>query len=88
MYLWTSWVERKLLVSLSVFVSKCTYGHNVTRTKHSVPGRAFLSSPRGRLPVEVLSLAGQVGQPGWAAGAAAGLRGGLAVLRCDHWGHG
>ena len=67
---------------------KCTYGHNVMRTKHRVPGCAFLCSPRGRLPVEVLSLAGQVGQRGWAAGAAEGLRGGLAVLSCDHWGHG
>lgn len=68
---------------------KCTYGHNVMRTKHSVPGCAFLSSPRGRLPVEVLSLEGQVGQPGWAVGATpAGLQGGLAVLSCDHWGHG
>ena len=52
---------------------KCTFSYSVMRTKHSVPGCAFLSSPRGCLPVEVLSLAGQVGQQGWAAGAAAGL---------------
>ena len=31
--------------------SKRTYGHSVVRTKHRVPGCAFLSGSTGRLPV-------------------------------------
>ena len=31
--------------------SKHTYGHSVMRTKHRVPGCAFLSGSTGRLPV-------------------------------------